>query len=87
MAAPPPPPPPPPPPEEGAALIVKVRATEVAAEYLLLPAWLAVTVQSPVATKLMVAELAVQTFDGEAAKVTAKPELEVAETLRGPGNC
>lgn len=84
MGAPPPPLlPPPPPPPPLAAVIVNVRGTGVAAAYLALPAWDAVTVQLPAPVKEILVPTAVQVPD--AAKVTSNPDVAVAETASGPG--
>lgn len=61
---------------------MKVCACEAGAK-VAFPAWLAVTVQEPAATKLNVVLLTVQTLGVLEAKVTARPELADALSAAG----
>jgi hypothetical protein len=63
---------------------VKLLATDVAAAYVALPAWLAVTVQVPAETSVSVLPLTVHTALVLEAKPTARPEVAVAERLTVP---
>ncbi|MDH4050271.1 MAG: hypothetical protein OEU93_01750 [Rubrivivax sp.] len=62
---------------------VKLRVTGVAAAYVALPDWLAVTVQVPSATRVSVPPLTVQTAGVEDAKLTASPDDAVADKAKG----
>ena len=65
---------------------IKLRETAGAGPYLVLPAWLATTVQTPAASKLMVAPLVPPEAHTEGVlvvKLTANPEEAVAVTVTG----
>ena len=62
---------------------VKVRVTGVAARYEPLPAWLAVIEQVPTARTVTVATFTVQTESEFDAKLTVRPEVAVALTVKG----
>ena len=66
-----------------APLTVKVRTTALAAAKLLLPGWLAVTVQAPIATSDKAVPLTVQTPVVDDTRVTAKPDVAVATRAGG----
>lgn len=61
----------------------KVWVTEGAAEYVELPAWVAVMEQAPSETMVTVDPDTVQVDVGGDAKATAKPELAVAAIVNG----
>ena len=67
----------------GAAAIVKTRDTVAAAAKLLLPAWLASTMQVPTATSVSVVPLTVQVLGVVDARLTARPELALADSGAG----
>jgi hypothetical protein len=58
-----------------------VRTTFGAGAYAVLPAWLAVTEQSPVPTRVI--KLPTLEQDPEEANATGRPELAVADTVKG----
>ncbi len=62
---------------------VKVCVTAVAGLKLALPAWLADTVQDPAATRVSAVPLIVQMAGVVEARVTGKPELDVATSAAG----
>ena len=62
---------------------MKTRDTAAAAATVLLPAWLASTMQVPAATKVSALPLTVQVLGVVEAKLTAKPELAVATSGAG----
>ena len=65
------------------ATTANVTCTGVAAAKGLLPAWLAVTVQLPVAVSVTVPLLIVQTLPVVEAKLTGWPELALATSVCG----
>jgi len=67
----------------GAAVTVKLCCTWGAAEYDELPAWFASMMQVPTVRKVAVAFETVQMLVVVEVNVTARPELAVAESVRG----
>ena len=61
----------------------KVRVTGIAARYRALPAWLAWIEQGPAVSSVTVLPVTVQTSGVVEAKLTGRPELDVALTLNG----
>ncbi len=65
-------------------LIVKLRVTSVAAEYVESPAWLAVVEQVPVVTNVITKPDTVQTEVVVEANETVKPDDAVGATVKVP---
>lgn len=65
------------------AATAKLRVTDVAAAKVPLPPWFAVIVQVPTATKVNVLPVTVQTGAVEDVKVTASPDVAVADSAGG----